>query len=50
MLTTKEQQLLVREVYKTMKRKKGMTLAMVISYYRDCADFLEEVALDSQND
>ncbi len=50
MLTEQEQQLLVKWVYKTMKRKKGMSLAMVIQYYRDCADFLEEVALNSQND
>ena len=49
MLTEKEQKLLVKEVYKTMKRKPGMSLVMVIDYYRDCADFLEEVALNSQN-
>lgn len=49
MLTEQEQQLLVKEVYKTMKRKPGMSLAMVIDYYRECADFLESVALESHN-
>ena len=49
MLTEKEKKILVKEVYKKMKRKPVMSLGMVIDYYRECADFLESGALESQN-
>lgn len=49
MLTPEEQLLLAIEVRKILKRKKDVTLPMLIAYWRDCADYLEDLSLDSQN-
>lgn len=47
MLTEKEQKLLVRIAEKALK--KGMSLAHLVDYYRECADFLEFANLESYN-